>query len=284
MLARNILLLGALDEIGAAAGKNGLKFILLKGAALLAQGFSTPGGRAMTDLDLLVRPADEKAFGALLSGLGFRPMENSSQAWCRMPAAAAPPVIADLHTGLWHQKDAAALWARARILPSGSRVPGFGDQLLHLASHGLLYHGAIKAGTMEDLAALLAPAYAGEGRSGFWAGTAAIAAENGLKPVVYPVFRRFAALRPELMDAAELAVFAPGGRDKIKRLCFEKAAADPSRPLEYFLPVLYRPELFLEYMFPGGSFLERRYGKASPGTRLLRPFRLLASAFFRFGR
>jgi len=281
ILARNILLLEALEEIAASAAKKKLKFILLKGAALLAEGACAPGEREMTDLDMLIRPTDEKSFDGLLTALGFKPMENSSQAYYRMTAISAPPVIADLHTALWHQKATQALWHRSRPLPHAGAltagVPGFEDQLLHLASHGLLYHGYLSPKGLEDLARLLRLVYGKTDRDAFWLKAADISSDNGLNPVVHPVLRRFHAAEPGLLSAAELSAFEPRGMEKLKSLFFEKAAAEYSRPLEYLLPGFYRPSLFFKYMFPGRTFLEKRYGKASRLNMLARPIRLLAA-------
>jgi hypothetical protein len=276
ILARNILLLGALEEISAAAKGKSLEFILLKGAALLTEGVYGLGEREMTDLDLLIRPRDEKNFDALLTTLGFKPMENSSQAYFKMVSASAPPIIADLHTGLWHEKDTGALWHRAARASREMSFPalGFEDQFLHLASHTLLYHGFLDAKTLKDLAGLLEFVYRKTGRAGFWLKAADLARVGGLRPVIYPVLKRFSAAKPYLMSEDELAAFEPRGAEKLKSRLFEKAAIQYSRPLEYFLPGLYRPSLFFKYLFPGKTFLEKRYGRSSWTNRLIRPLQL----------
>lgn len=277
ILARNILLLGALEEISAVAAGKDLKFILLKGAALLTEGVYGPREREMTDLDLLIRPGDEKEFDGLLTALKFKPMENSSQAYYRLASPAVPPVIADLHTGLWHERETEALWHRAVRASEGMAFPalGFEDQLLHLASHTLLYHGFLDAKTIGDLARLLEFVYGKTDRAGFWRKTADIAESGGLRPVIYPALKRLSALKPDLLSNGELAVFEPRGAEKLKSRLFEKAAVGHSRLLEYFLPALYRPGLFFRYLFPGKSFLEKRYGRSSPLNRFIRPFQLI---------
>ncbi len=285
ILARNVLLLGALDALGAAAAEKSLSFIALKGAALLAEGIWPPGEREMTDLDILIQPGDELLFDALLKAEGFKAMENSSQAYYRMAGPSAPPVIIDLHTGLWHEQNTQALWRRARSLtvhgPVAVKGLGFEDQLLHLASHSLLNHGCLPQRTLDDIGLFLKFVYAKTGRSAFWLEAAGIAAGENLEGVIYPVLKRFSISKPALLSESELSAFAPRGADRLKSLFFEKAAVRHSRILEYFLPVLYRPGLFISYLFPGKSFLERRYGKASAMNRLTRPFRLLAAPFIK---
>ena len=279
ILARNLLLMAALDEIGAAAAGNGLDLVLLKGAALLSEEVYGPAEREMTDLDLLIRPEDENAFEELLTGLGFKAMENSSQAYYRMAAPSAPPVIADLHTALRHEKNTAALWSRAGRASTTAAVLGLEDQVLHLASHTLLHHGCLEELTLQDLGRLLSFVYAKADRTDFWRKTAAIAANAKLKPVIYPVFTRLSAAKPALLSPEELSPFEPRGTDKLKSRLFEKAAAKHTRLLEYLLPVVYRPSLFARYLFPGKVFLTKRYGKNSWTNHLKRPFQLLTSAF-----
>jgi len=337
-LARNLLLLNALGVVCAAASEAGLKLVLLKGAALLAKGVYGPGERGMTDLDLLIRPEDEKAFDAMLTGLGFKPMENSSQAYYKITAPAAPPVIVDLHTGLWHEKDTGALWRRAEYagpgmeLPPGRRQPadkslcgenaaaevrpraaqnrakagpvrnappkterrqspggntaaetievavlGLEDQLLHLASHTLLYHGCLATRTLQDIGRLLEFVYGKAERGDFWRKAAAIAEDGKLKPVLYPVLSIKGGKLFGLMSAEELSAFEPRGADKLKNHFFEKAAVKHTRLLEYLLPVLYRPSLFARYLFPGRIFLKKRYGKNSWTNHIRRPFQLITA-------
>lgn len=285
VLARNVLLMSALDGIASAAAGKGLDLVVLKGAALLYEGLRPMAAREMTDLDLLIRPGNEKAFDELMTASGFVPMENSSQAYYRTTGGGAPPVVVDIHTGLWHERDTAALWHRSRFLSGGAppergeeaRLKGLGfeDQFLHLASHPLLYHGEMTPRCLEDLSVLLERIYAGTDRGSFWLKAAEIARAGGLGAVVYPVLRRLRGLNPGLISGDELSSFRPRGTGTLLGLFFERAARGHSRRMEYLLPGLYRPGLFFRYMFPGRTFMERRYGKDSAGNRLKRAFRLV---------
>jgi len=279
VLARNILLLEALEEISTAAAEKSLKLILLKGSALLTEGVYRPDEREMTDLDILIRPDDEKNFDILLTGLGFKPMENSSQAYYRMASPSAPPVIVDLHTVLRHLTETSAAWHRCSRFSLSMRFPvlSLEDQFLHLAGHNLLHHGELGSKTINDLSSLLEFAYRHMDRSVFWIRNADLAAENGLRPLIYPVLSRLARTRPDLLSEAELAAFAPIGFEKLKNYFFERAAIQYSNTMEYMLPGLLRPALFIKYLFPGKTFLEKRYGKASWTNRLVRPFQLIYS-------
>ena len=69
---RNAALMTALAEIVRAFAAANLPLRVLKGAALAHLVYAEPGHRPMSDLDLLVPPADLKRAGELLADLGFR--------------------------------------------------------------------------------------------------------------------------------------------------------------------------------------------------------------------
>ncbi len=299
-LARNIMLVEAAREACAAAYNAGIPVIMLKGAALLEQGICRLDERQMTDVDLLVKPGDLEAFEKLVSDLGYGPLDSSSQAWHKILSPEAPPLIIDVHTGLRHVKDAAGLWKTAVETPAGKHVlvSDLPDQFLHLAAHTLLHHGRLEDRTLRDLARLLEYAYRdtrgepllrcppvaqsparGAARTRFWLETASLSDLYALSPAVHPVLERLASAHPGLAGAGELVRFEPRGLGKIKRRFFEKAARRHSNFLEYFLPVLYRPGLFISGLFPGGKFLKRRYGRDSWTNRFRRPFQLLRNIF-----
>jgi hypothetical protein len=272
--ARDILLLGALEEARAAAARSGVEVVALKGAALLELGLYQPGERGMTDADVLLRPGDLQAFEAVLKGLGYAPMPNSADAWVRPSGGSAPPVIIDVHTGLWHIRDTGELFRWGLEPGPGGLALNLSDLFLHCAAHPLLHHGELTPRALEDCAriALSAP---GDGEK-FWLQTARKAGLYGLRPVIWPVVARL-----ELLAGSRRELFRPRGLEKIKAAFFEKAAAKHSTPLEYLLPALHRPILFFKYAFPGRRFMERRYGKASPWAYALRPLRLLGALFRR---
>ena len=273
--AREIILLGALAELRTAAAGQGIEVVPLKGAALLELGLYRPGERGMSDVDLLARPQDLAALEKVLSGLGYRPMPESADAWVRPSPGAAPPAVMDLHTDLWHIKDTGALFEWGLEPGPGGLYPGFPDLFLHAAAHPLLHHGEFTRRALEDCAriARLAPG----GAERFWALTSRKARLYGLRPVVWPALKRLGTLVPE----RALEELRPRGPEKIKAAFFEKAAARGSVLLEYLLPALYRPELVLKYAAPSKRFMLRRYGAASTAVYALRPFRLLRSLFRR---
>ncbi len=68
---RHAQLRALLGEIDAAAGRDGIGLIALKGAALHAAGLYRPGERPMADLDLLVRGPELQHAAQLLRGMGL---------------------------------------------------------------------------------------------------------------------------------------------------------------------------------------------------------------------
>lgn len=267
--AREIMLLGALAEARAAAAGAGIELAPLKGAALLELGIYRPGERGMSDVDLLLRPKDLEPFERLLSGLGYSPMPNSADAWVKASSGEAPPVILDLHTGLWHIKNTEEFF-RWGLEPGPSGLSlSLPDLFLHAAAHPLLHHGELTPRALEDCARIAAAA-PGEGGK-FWALAARKAEVYGLRPAVWPVIKRLG------LEERTARPFAPRGLEKVKAAFFEKAARKRSAALEYLLPVLHRPAMAAGYLVPDKRFMLRRYGSASPLSYAFRPLRLLLS-------
>lgn len=263
------MLLGALAEARAAAAGVGIEIVPLKGAALLELGLYRPGERGMSDADLLLRPKDLEAFEGVLRGLGYAPMPNSSDAWVKASANGAPPVILDLHTGLWHIRSTEELFRWGLEPGPAGLALNRADLFLHAAAHPLLHHGELTPRALEDCARIAAAAPGDGGK--FWALAARKADLYGLRPALWPVIRRLG------LEEKFAAPFAPRGLEKIKAAFFEKAARKSSPALEYLLPVLHRPALLARYAFPDKKFMARRYGSASPSAYALRPLRLLLS-------
>lgn len=63
--------LGVLREVAAICGDAGVRLIVLKGAAYLEELYGDPGERVLTDIDLLVRPADAGRAAECLLAAGF---------------------------------------------------------------------------------------------------------------------------------------------------------------------------------------------------------------------
>ncbi len=276
ILARNLLLMGAAEEIFAEALKRGLRAALLKGAALLALGVFRPDEREMSDMDILVSPAEKEKLEAALIELGFSPMPDSNQAWFRESGPASPPVIADIHTGLWHARTRASYFLKGAVQAAdGLRALSPEHLFTHLACHPLLHHGEFGPKAAADLARLAEWASRKRGRGLFLKSVQLECDRFRLRPAMTAALEATLRHQPGAFKAAEMAAFAPRGFGRLQAGFFRRAAERHSTALEYFLPVLHRPELLGLAFFPGSEFLRRRYGRAGLWTRLLRPFRIL---------
>ncbi|MFN3476315.1 MAG: nucleotidyltransferase family protein [Candidatus Methylomirabilales bacterium] len=156
IFARNGALFAELSALREGLRCQGLQVILLKGGALIETVYRGHLGlRPLSDLDLLVKPADLPAVRQLLQDRGFRPLSPSSTFFLNGSAAF------DLHTDLMgttrirrrrlaFRFDDEALWREASpLLPSPleGEGEGFYDptllvlsppyQFLHLAVHAL---------------------------------------------------------------------------------------------------------------------------------------------------
>ncbi len=137
---------GALDAAG-------IRFVALKGAALGAALYAAPALRPMTDVDLLVTPADKERSLAALTAAGFqRPSAELEAFWAEAfynlpldpPAGQAGKL--ELHWSIAqegrHAPDVEGIVARARVVDAaGCRLPILApvDLLLHQSLH-LAYH------------------------------------------------------------------------------------------------------------------------------------------------
>lgn len=272
--AREILLLGALEELQAAAASAEIELVPLKGAALLELGIYSPGERGMTDIDVLVRPEQLGDLEKALAGLGYVPMPHSSDAWVRASEGEAPPAIVDVHTRLWHVPDTEGLFKWGLESGPAGLALGLADLFLHAAVHPLLHHGELTQKALEDCGRI-AEAAPGDGAA-FWSACARKAVLYGLRPALWPALRRL-----RLPPGVALEAFRPRGAERIKAAFFEMAARKRSTLLEYILPALQRPGLVRDYALPDRRFMERRYGSSGVRSYLLRPLRLLGAAFSR---
>jgi hypothetical protein len=138
--------------------------LVLKGAALAETAYPDPALRPMSDVDLLVRPADRPRARAVLLGLGYEDESNGPEDFVN----AAAGLDIDLHTellnvtrlpsrrGAW-RFDLEAFWARAtpgRVAGVAVLVPDPVDHFVYLSQHLLLHHGMDGALRLADLLAL----------------------------------------------------------------------------------------------------------------------------------
>jgi hypothetical protein len=137
--------LAELRRVGTILSEHGVPFLLLKGAAYLADLYDDPGGRMLTDVDLLLRPDDAGRAARALVAAGFRgevgphypenrrfEMVLPGPARCRFEChwAIVPPARARVdHDGIWSRAIPCVVdgASRSRLGPE--------DALLHHVLH-----------------------------------------------------------------------------------------------------------------------------------------------------
>ena len=140
-LSRAILVHQQLPEIAALAATHGVRVLALKGAARLLAG-EVAGTRSISDIDILVSPADatrfhtlmRKALGYSASGTGYshhlpgltRPRSLGIEVHFRLSDATLP-----LDADIWWETRRITLGAHAIEIPSPT------DQMLHAMEHAI---------------------------------------------------------------------------------------------------------------------------------------------------
>jgi len=136
-----------LDETVEALAGAGIPVVLLKGAALARTAYPSVGDRPMSDLDLLVRPADAGRAYAVAQAVGWRTSEYESLESFYAGHVHLPPlrdgrardVALELHVGLLpaghpYRFGPDEVWSEA--LPHGQALVPSGRHLaLHLCAH-----------------------------------------------------------------------------------------------------------------------------------------------------
>lgn len=155
--AANINALTQLESLVRAFNRAEIPVMLLKGAALNLKVYPRPDLRPMSDVDLLVRPADVGRTPEVLQRYGctrgfdlirddFFPRFHYEMEWM---TNSPRPVRIDLHARplrplrISRTMPDDALWHRARLVPIGdaeAHVPGDEEMVIHLAAHAA-YHG-----------------------------------------------------------------------------------------------------------------------------------------------
>jgi Uncharacterised nucleotidyltransferase len=239
-LAKAVVRLHHLDELGAIAFDEGKDLYLLKGAAFAAALYSDPGLRPMADIDVLSTESGCSLWRERLERLGYVAIDRSDHATCFRRRQTG--VILELHHELVSSARYLGLSTGEVIersipvaTPSGIRLRtlAWEDHLLHLCLHGSFQHGfrqpavnAWDARSIVERADFDLPLFiacAGRPRLSHWAygglamceavfpGSRLLQARGRLEQRVSPrVARKARAFRPEtLLAPGPEAVFGP---------------------------------------------------------------------------
>ncbi len=152
-LAKAVVRLHHVDELGAVAFREGMDLHLLKGAAFATALYRDPGLRPMSDIDVLVSPSDFESWSRELERLDYRLVDVSDHASGYRRQATG--VLVELHRELTSSADflgleTAAILARSRPIDAGFgmrlRTLSWEDHLLHLCLHASFQHGFRQTG------------------------------------------------------------------------------------------------------------------------------------------
>jgi hypothetical protein len=138
-LAKAVVRLHHLDEIGAAAVREGIDLCLLKGAAFATTLYRDPGLRPMADIDLLSSPATFEHWSHALEELGYSLVDVSDHASCYRRRATG--VLVELSASDFLGLETPSILARSKPFEGRLRTLSWEDHLLHLCLHGSFQHG-----------------------------------------------------------------------------------------------------------------------------------------------
>lgn len=147
-LAKAVVRLHHVDELGSAAFDAGLDLCLLKGAAFATRLYPDPGTRPMSDIDLLVRKSQFSQWCETLRALGYAFVDESDHASCFRRQQSG--VFVELHRELtscasYLGLDGGTFLDRSVAVHEGERFRmrtlAWEDHLLHLSLHGSFQHG-----------------------------------------------------------------------------------------------------------------------------------------------
>ncbi|HEY7818655.1 MAG TPA: nucleotidyltransferase family protein, partial [Vicinamibacteria bacterium] len=148
-IAKAVIRMHHVDELGGVALQERLDLHLLKGAAFATTLYRDPGLRPMCDIDVLASPAAFAPWSRELEKLGYTLVDVSDHASCYRRRATG--VLVELHRALtsaagFLRLDTGSLFERSRPLEGGLRTLSWEDHLLHLSLHASFQHGFRQAG------------------------------------------------------------------------------------------------------------------------------------------
>ena len=137
---------GQLAELADVARENGIRVLVLKGAARLLSG-DTPGRRSMSDIDVLTSPDEASRLHTLLRRrLGYDSLSASPEH--HLPTLMRPGALpVEIHVQLGPRRTAldTRIWLDAvEMSGAGVAIPSPTSTVLHALEHGALVHWAVR--------------------------------------------------------------------------------------------------------------------------------------------
>lgn len=154
--SRNRLMLEAFALIAQQFRRQGIAFIVLKGADVVSRLYGVRGSRPIADVDLLVHESDLPAIDRLLGNLGFTQQIDGNPSY----ASSEKSLSLDLISSIWYldDRELSDLWARARTRTFGATVISCldtADLLMYLTAYTVIHRGHLSAAFAQDVKLLI---------------------------------------------------------------------------------------------------------------------------------
>lgn len=280
----------ALGDFLRSARAKGLPILVLRGAALSEVYYGDPALRPAADEDILVRRSDIAGVEGLCREMGL--LRLPGMAGVTYGGRSPLPLMLDIHTGIWHEKDEKSLWARAlpvRLADQQAFRLGPEDMALNLVFHAAVHHGRFSARDAVDLALVCAPV----GGAPRWDFLLEMTAHAGLEAVLRHCLREtrertHASVPDEILERLRLKGLRSWeeGFYRWNTVSFDRPGIGRYLTLLATKGVSSKLRYLWDFLFPPADFLARRYGLASPwqiaAFRLLRPLLLLKAGLAGF--
>ena len=288
--ARNRTILEEFASIARQFHEQGIAFIVLKGADIIARLYGVQGARPISDVDLLVHESDLATIDRSLRTLGFTQQIDGN------PSYASPQwsVSLDVVTALWYLKkeELSAVWERASTRRFGTATMSCletNDLLVYLTAYNVIHRGHLSTSFVQDMKLLM------EKERPNWAIIIARAQQAGLRVPMFHGLSHVRKIWPSLpMPHDVLTSLAPATqREQVLAWLLNRlVTTEPLPEVGHLLLFLTQPgrskvAWLTQRLFPSQIFLSYRYGPAgqtiSWQTRVSR-LSHLAQAILRLSR
>jgi hypothetical protein len=154
--AANSAMLDRFAGVAECFHREGIRFVVLKGADVLSRLYGMRGTRPLSDVDLLVEEGDLPVIDRILLAQGFRRQVDGNPSY----ASADGTLSLDLVTSLWYldTPGLAELWSRTGTRPflaTTVRCLSPEDLLIHLTAYAVVHRGQLSPAFTEDLHLLI---------------------------------------------------------------------------------------------------------------------------------
>jgi len=278
----NKRLLDECEIIGQAFRRQGIDFILLKGADLLSRLYGMRGTRPLSDVDLLVHEPDLPAIHQLLIEHGFAQQIDGNPAYCSSQST----LTLDLVSELWYLNDEGlrGLWARARTRLLGQltvKQLASDDLLLYLTAYAVVHRGHLSPSFFTDLRLLI------EKEPLQWPAIVEEAGRRHLKIPLYHGLRQLTLSNSTNIPSTVIQQLAPStGEERTLEFLIQRlVTTQPLPELGHFLlwitqPPGYKLAWLRRTLFPPSLFLTYRYGNES----VMRPWHIRIIRWWQLAR